>query len=187
MVLSSETEALKLETYDKDKLICMSDKVMGNGLISEIYDIVSVDPDRFDRAKTREIAKEVSLFNSKMVALNRPYLLFGMGRWGTLDPWLGIPVKWEQISGAQAIVETGLEDIYVEPSQGSHFFHNITSFMVGYFTISSNVKESFIDWAWLNEQMPAEEKKFTRHFNFKKPITVKMKGQENKGIILKPA
>lgn len=186
MVLSSETDALKFENLDREKLICMSEKVMGNGVINEIYDIVSVDVDRFDRAKTREIAREINLFNSKLVSLSKPYLLLGMGRWGTLDPWLGIPVKWEQISGARVIVETGLEDIYVEPSQGSHFFHNITSFMVGYFTVSANTEGSFVDWEWLKKQTPCEEKKFTNHFRFEKPINVKMKGQENKGIILKP-
>jgi len=121
-----------------------------------------------------------------MVSLNKPYLLLGMGRWGTLDPWLGIPVKWEQISGARVIVETGLEDIYVEPSQGSHFFHNITSFMVGYFTVSANTNDSFVDWEWLKKQTPCEEKKFTKHFRFEKPIKIKMKGRENKGVILKP-
>ena len=186
MVLSSETEALKFEKLDKEDLICMSEKVMGNGVIDEIYDVVSVDVARFDRAKTREIAREVSQFNSKLVSLNKPYLLLGMGRWGTLDPWLGIPVKWEQISGARVIVETGLEDIYVEPSQGSHFFHNITSFMVGYFTVSANTNDSFVDWEWLKKQTPCEEKKFTKHFRFEKPIKIKMKGRENKGVILKP-
>ncbi len=186
MVLSSETEALKFDQYGKDELICMSEKVMGNGAIDDIYDIVSVDVEQFDRAKTSEIAREVSLFNSKLVSMKKPYLLLGMGRWGTLDPWLGIPVKWEQISGAQVIVEAGLEDIYVEPSQGSHFFHNITSFMVGYFTVSINMKESFVNWEWLKKQKPSEEKKFTKHFEFEKPIRVKMKGQENKGVILKP-
>lgn len=186
MVLSREVEALKIEKYDKEALICLSEQVMGNGVIDEIYDLVVVDKSRFDRSKTREVAKEVSLFNSKLVSQNRPYLLVGMGRWGTLDPWLGIPVKWEQIAGARVIIEAGFEDIHIEPSQGSHFFHNITSFMVGYFTVSANSDDSFVDWEWLTNQTVFEEMSFTKHVRFDKPIKIKMKGQENKGVILKP-
>lgn len=111
--------------------------------------------------------------------------MFGVGRWGTLDPWLGIPVKWDQISGASVIVESSFKDFAVEPSQGSHFFQNLTSFRVGYFTVNTD-NNSFIDWQWLSKQNAVEELTFTRHLRFDQPITVRMNGHENRGIIYKP-
>ena len=107
----------------------------------------------------------------------------------SFDPyqkWLGIPVKWEQISGARVIVETGFKDLHVAPSQGTHFFHNLTSYMVGYFTVSGNDNEDWLDWNWLLTQPATEEMRFTKHLQFKQPITIKMNGRKNKGIILKP-
>ena len=118
--------------------------------------------------------------------LNSPYLLIGVGRWGSLDPWLGIPVKWEQISGAKAIIETGFKDFDVTPSQGSHFFHNLTSFMVGYFSVYPKHKKSWINWEWILKQEPLESKVYTKHVKFERPLTIKVNGQKNKGIITKP-
>jgi hypothetical protein len=186
LVINRELEALNLEEMDSEKLICQSNSVLGNGVIDNIYDIVMVDMQRFDRLKSREVAKEVNLFNTQLLSQNRPYLLIGVGRWGTLDPWLGIPVNWEQISGAKAIVEAGFKDYNVTPSQGSHFFHNLTSFMVGYFTVNSYTHDSFIDWDWLLKQEAIAEATYTRWLQFKKPITIKMNGKKNKGVILKP-
>ena len=110
--------------------------MLGNGKFAHLRDVVVVDHERFDRAKTAEIAAQVARFNAELVAEGVPYILFGLGRWGSADPWLGIPVTWEQISGARVIVESGLKDIKVTPSQGSHFFQNLTSFRVGYFTVN---------------------------------------------------
>lgn len=186
LVISRELEVLDVEETKSEKLICKSNKVLGNGVINNIYDIVVVNFLRFDRAKSREVAEEVNLFNTKLLSLNRPYLLIGVGRWGTLDPWLGIPVNWQQISGARAIVETGFKDYDVTPSQGSHFFHNLTSFMVGYFTVNSYMNDGFIDWDWLLQLEPIEETTYTRLLRFRNPITIKMNGKQNKGIILKP-
>jgi hypothetical protein len=186
LVINRESDDFNIEDIDKDHLICTSTQVLGNGIMNDIYDIVLVDPNTFERAKSREVAKEVSLFNSTLMDLNRPYLLIGMGRWGTLDPWLGIPVKWEQIAGAKTIVESGFKEFSVAPSQGSHFFQNITSFMVGYFTVDSHKHEGFINWKWLLEQKPKEKKSFTKLLSFEKPILVKMNRHKNKGIILKP-
>jgi hypothetical protein len=186
LVLSREVEELNVEDVEPEKLICQSHQVLGNGVIRDLHDIVVVDVHRFDRAKSCEVAKEVSQFNEKLISQGHPYLLVGVGRWGTLDPWLGIPIKWDQISGARAIVETGFKDLDVAPSQGSHFFQNITSFMVGYFTVNSKVHEGFIDWDWLLRQEAVEEKQYTRHLHFGNPVVVKMNGHQNKGIILKP-
>lgn len=186
LVLSREVEELNIEDFAPDQLICQSYQVLGNGVTRDIHDIVFVDPGTFDRAKSREVGREVTEFNEKLIEERRPYLLIGLGRWGSLDPWLGIPVKWDQISGARAIVEAGLKDLDVAPSQGSHFFQNITSFMVGYFTINSKVKQGFLDWPWLMEQAPLEQKKYVRHVRLDDPIVVKINGHQNRGIILKP-
>jgi hypothetical protein len=109
-----------------------------------------------------------------------------MGRWGSMDPWLGIPVTWDQISGASVIVESGFKDIDVTPSQGSHFFQNITSFRVGYFTVNTSQLVGFIDWEWLKKQPVQSEFNFVRHLRFKKPLSAKINGRKNKGVILKP-
>ncbi len=186
LVISREAEELNVEEFDSSRLICQSDKVLGNGIIRDIHDVVLVDYHSFERSKSNEVAKEVSKFNSKLMTENKPYLLIGVGRWGTLDPWLGIPVNWEQIAGAKAIIESSFKEMHVAPSQGSHFFQNITSFLIGYFTIDTNDKSSFVDWDWLLNQEPNEVLNFTRHIRFKEPIIIKMNGHQNKGIILKP-
>jgi len=109
-----------------------------------------------------------------------------MGRWGSLDPWLGIPVTWDQISGVSAIVESVFKDLSVTPSQGTHFFHNLTSNRVGYFTINPFTNLGSINWNWLKEQKPVEEKNYIKHLQFNKPILIKINGQQNEGVILKP-
>jgi len=184
--LSKESDAPDIEDASQDKLICRSTQVLGHGVSSDIRDIVVVDIDRFNRAKSREAAYEVTKFNEKLLAEKRPYLLIGVGRWGSLDPWLGIPVKWDQISGAKVIVEAGFKDMEVDPSQGSHFFHNITSFRISYFTINSTTQDGFVDWEWLRANPSVEEKQFVRHIRLEKPVVAKVDGHRNKGIILKP-
>jgi hypothetical protein len=184
--LSKETDPLEIEDASNEKLICRSNQVLGHGILSDIYDIVFVDAERFERAKSRDAAYEVMLFNENLVAQHKPYLLIGVGRWGSLDPWLGIPVKWDQISGAKVIVEAGFKDMEVDPSQGSHFFHNITSFRISYFTVNSMTQDGFVDWEWLRANPVVEEKKFVRHIRLTKPIVAKVDGHQNRGIILKP-
>lgn len=187
LVVHREPEQLKIEVVEKSSLICQSDQVLGNGLIEDICDIILVDHGTFERSKTREIAREVSMFNARLLNDRKPYLLVGLGRWGTLDPWLGIPVNWEQIAGARVIIESGMKDMAVEPSQGSHFFQNITSFMVGYFTVNPQ-KElgGYLDWDWLLGRDPSDRMEYTRHLVFKKPLIVKINGHQSNGIILKP-
>jgi CheY-like chemotaxis protein len=184
--LSKESDPLQIEEVEKDKLLCRSTQVLGHGVTTDIYDIVYVDVARFERAKSRDAAYEVQHFNENLVDQHRPYLLIGVGRWGSLDPWLGIPVKWDQISGAKVIVEAGFRDMEVDPSQGSHFFHNITSFRISYFTVNSTTQDGYIDWEWLRSNPIVEEKNFVRHIRLTQPIVAKVDGHQNKGIILKP-
>ncbi len=186
LVLKREMEALNLKVDAPEQILCESPSVLGHGVIKDIRDIVYVDIHKFSRAHTREIAREINALNSKLQAANRPYLLIGLGRWGTLDPWLGIPVKWDQIAGAKAIVETSFKDFMVQPSQGSHFFHNLTSFRVGYFTVNPFKNQGFVDWEWLLNQEIEDQMEYTSHISLKKPLIVQMNGKSNKGLILKP-
>ena len=186
LVLSLEAEELDVDNIAQEEVICQSRQVLGNGAIKGLHDIVVVDIDRFDRAKSRDVAQELSLINTKLLAQKKPYVLIGVGRWGSLDPWLGIPVTWDQISGASVIVESGFKDINVTPSQGSHFFQNITSFRIGYFTVNSFSNMGFIDWEWLSKQSALEEMTFIRHLRFDDPLTVRINGHKNMGIIFKP-
>jgi hypothetical protein len=186
LVVHREPEELNVEEFKPAQLICESSQVLGNGLIEDIEDIVVVDNKLFDRSQTREVAKEVSIMNSRLLSEQRPYLLIGIGRWGSMDDWLGIPVTWEQIAGARAIVETGFKEMSVAPSQGSHFFQNITSFMIGYFTVDPHNNLGFLDWDWLLSQKPIETLKFTKLIRFEKPLVIKINGHQSKGVILKP-
>ena len=186
LVLSLEMEELEVDSVGQEDLICQSQQVLGNGVIKDIHDIVVVDIQQFERSRAKDVAAEVSLFNTDLIARKRPYVLIGVGRWGSLDPWLGIPVTWDQIAGASVIVESGFKDFNVTPSQGSHFFQNITSFRVGYFTVNSFTRLGYIDWDWLRQQPAAEELRFTRHLQFDEPIVAKINGRKNIGIILKP-
>jgi hypothetical protein len=160
--------------------------VLGNGVTDNIKDIVLVNINNFDRGKSKEVAYEISKLNTKLTEQKKPYLLIGLGRWGSLDPWLGIPVTWDQISGAATIVESGFPDFNVTPSQGSHFFQNITSFKVGYFTVNSFIKVGYINWQWLLEQTAVEELNFTKHLHFNKSLSIMINGHMNKGVITKP-
>jgi len=186
LVLSLELEELDVDIADKDLLICRSEQVLGNGVFKDIHDVIVVDMQTFDRSKSQDVAAEISQINTRLTNEGRPYLILGVGRWGSMDPWLGIPVTWDQIAGACVIIESGFKDMFVTPSQGSHFFQNITSFRVGYFTVNSSLPSSFIDWDWLRAQKAEEELAFTRHLRFSDPITVRINGHINQGVVFKP-
>jgi CheY-like chemotaxis protein len=186
LVVNREVEELDVENFDRSSLICQSNQVLGNGVINDIYDAVVVDYNLFDRAKSLDVAHEISQLNTRLLGENRHYLLVGVGRWGTLDPWLGIPVVWNQIAGARAIVESTFKEMSVTPSQGSHFFQNITSFMISYFSVNAHAHQGFLDWEWLLSQPQLETLKYTRLLRFDKPFTIKINGHLNKGVILKP-
>lgn len=185
-IISQELEEVNFEIDDKSKLICYSSQALGNGIYHNLTDIVIVDINKFDRSKSRLIVNEIDYLNKKLLNQNRHYILIGVGRWGSLDPWLGIPVTWDQIGGASVIVESSFKDIHTTPSQGSHFFQNITTFRIGYFTIDSHYNIGFIDWDWLLNLKPEEELEFCRHLKFEKEILVKINGHKNQGAIFKP-
>jgi CheY-like chemotaxis protein len=186
LVLHRETENLDLDEAPLEALLCRSARVMGNGSIHAIRDVVVVDFHRFDRSKSQAAATEIGRFNGALIAEGRPYLLIGVGRWGSTDPWLGIPVTWDQIAGARVIVESGFRDVCVVPSQGSHFFQNLMSFQVGYFTVNAESGDGFLDWDWLAAQPAEGVQGFVRHLRFEEPIVVKMNGRKTQGLIYKP-
>ena len=186
LVMSREGEDIRIEEFDSDQLICQSSVVLGHGRMEDIRDVVVVDSHRFERSRSHQVAQDVAHLNAKLSHQNSPYLLIGVGRWGSTDPWLGIPVAWDQIAGARVIVESGFRDFRVAPSQGSHFFQNLTAFQIGYFTINPDAGEGFLDWTWLAAQPAVEEHGCVRHLHFESPITVLMNGKESRGVILKP-
>jgi hypothetical protein len=186
LVVHREVDALDVDAVNPEDVICRSNRVLGHGVIEGIFDAVVVDFHQYDRSRSREVAKQVAAFNAQLIAENRPYLLVGVGRWGSLDPWLGIPVSWEDIAGARAIVETSFKELIVAPSQGSHFFHNITAFMIGYFTANNREDGEWVDWEWLLSQLPLEVRGCTRLIRFDKALRIRINGHEGKGVILKP-
>jgi CheY-like chemotaxis protein len=186
LALSRNTEDLSLDDVCPDQLLCQSRKVLGNGRIDDLHDIVVVDSQRFERSRSQEVADAVARLNRNLNEANRPYLLIGVGRWGSTEPWLGIPVEWDEISGARVIVEAGFRDFRVTPSQGSHFFQNLTAFRVGYFTVNPDAGEGSVDWQWLTEQPSIEEQGCVRHLQFTEPIRVVMNSRTSQGVIFKP-
>lgn len=171
---------------DPATMLARSPLVLGNGVI-ELTDVVAVDRDRFERGDSLAVAAEIARYNAELHAQGRPYLLVGVGRWGSSDPWLGIPVTWEQIDGARVIVETGFRDFRVTPSQGSHFFQNLTSFQIGYFTINEDVGEGFMRWDWLAAQPAVSQRGSVRHLRLERPVVVRMNGRRSEGVILLPS
>jgi hypothetical protein len=186
LVVSRELSELEIEDHERDDLICQTTEVLGVGRVDDLRDIVVVDVDRFDRGQSQAVAEEVAWFNARLFKDNVPYLLIGVGRWGSADPWLGIPVTWEQICGAKVIVEAGFKDFKVTPSQGAHFHQNITALRIGYFTVNPDNDESFLDWQWLAERPSIEERRFVRHLRLEDPLLVLVNGHRHKGVILKP-
>ena len=184
MVVSDESVDLNENELYGENIIVASNKVLGNGVIEEISDIVFVKPELFDKKDTQQMATEVDLINRELVKNQKPYLLIGFGRWGSSDPWLGIPVDWGQINGAKVIVESTLFGMNVELSQGSHFFHNLTSFNVFYFSITYD-GNFIIDWDWLKSQQTVVDSKFVRYVKLSNPLLIKVDGRKGIGVIKK--
>jgi CheY-like chemotaxis protein len=186
LALSREAGELEISDEDRASAFCRSRSVMGNGRIDQLFDLVVVDYHRFERERSQDVALDVARFNRKLLAENRPYVLVGVGRWGSSEPFLGIPVSWDQIAGVRAIVEAGFRDFTVTPSQGTHFFQNLTSSNTGYFTVNPDAGDGTVDWEWLAAQPAVEEASCVRHLRFDRPLVVKMNGRTNEGVILKP-
>lgn len=186
MVTSLENINILPENVNNKELIVSSINSMGNGIFNDIKDIVFVDPDKFNISKSRDIALEIEKINNKIVNKNRRYILIGFGRWGTSDPWLGIPLEWHQMNGAIVIIEVNHNDFRIEPSQGSHFFHNLISLQMGYLHIKGLKEGDFIDWDWLKSVKPKESHEYIVHLEFNKPLVVKIDAKKSLGVIYKP-
>jgi CheY-like chemotaxis protein len=186
LALTSTAEPLEIEDAPDETLLCRSASVLGHGRVDGLRDLVVVDYNHYDRLRGVEVAEQLARLNAGLQEQGIPYLLIGVGRWGSMDRHLGIPVTWNQIAGARVIVESGFKDLHVAPSQGTHFFQNLTSLNVGYFTVNPQAGEGFIDWEWLAAQPAVEEAGFVRHLRLAAPLRVAMNGKSGKGIILKP-
>tara|TARA_R110001583_G_scaffold149413_1_gene301516 strand:- start:1810 stop:4842 length:3033 start_codon:yes stop_codon:yes gene_type:complete len=185
IVESYEATSELPENIDTKDTIIYSESALGNGKYEDIYDFVYVKPETFKSANTREIAAAVEEINKKFIESDKQYVLVGPGRWGSSDPWLGIPVIWPQISAAKVIVEAGLNNFRIDPSQGTHFFQNLTSFKVGYLTINPFINDGFFDLDYLNKQEAKYENQYLRHICFEEPITIIIEGKSNKAAIFK--
>ncbi|MBD3366672.1 MAG: histidine kinase [Candidatus Eisenbacteria bacterium] len=186
LVLEASTEEIDLSGIDSDDVLCSSGSSLGHGAAEGITDIVYVRPDTFDRNATVRIADEVGKLDRSLRDAGRTYLLIGPGRWGSADRWLGIPVSWRQIAGVGAIVETDMPDIAVDPSQGSHFFQNITSFGIAYLTVRPEDEHSSLDSEWLDNQPAEEETGYLRHIRLEEPLRILVNSTDRHGVILKP-
>jgi hypothetical protein len=167
-------------------MLLISNTALGNGIIKNIHDFVYVKPETFNASKSQEMVRVLDMLNGKFILEKKNYVLVGPGRWGSSDPWLGIPVKWPQISAARLIVESGLEHYRIDPSQGTHFFQNLTSFRIGYFTVNPFINDGFYNVDYLKAQPAAYEDDFIRHIHFDNPIRIAIDGKKNFGVVYKP-
>ena len=175
-----------LNLISEDSLLLKSFNSLGHGVMEDIHDLVYVKTDGYSASNNPAIAYEIEKLNRKFLDEGKNYVLVGPGRWGSSDSWLGIPVKWPHISAARVIVEAGLTNFRVDPSQGTHFFQNLTSFGVGYFTINAYMNDGIYNQTYLNELKAVEETNFLRHIHFEKPIKVKMDGKKKIGVVMMP-
>jgi phosphoenolpyruvate synthase/pyruvate phosphate dikinase len=175
-----------LSLVKNEETILSSTSVLGHGIVGDVQDIIYVKTGAFNSSNNQLIAYEIEKMNRSFTDQEKGYVLVGPGRWGSSDSWLGIPVKWPHISNARVIVECGLENYRVDPSQGTHFFQNLTSFGVGYFTVNPFKGDGWFDEAFLNAQPAVEETEYLRHVYFDAPITIKMDGKKSLGVVLKP-
>lgn len=187
VVQSDEAYNINLGKVNLNDTIIFSDSALGNGVFKGIKDIVYVKPESFNAMNNKQLAIEVEKINSIFTGRNRGYVLIGPGRWGSTDSWLGIPVRWPQISAARIIVESGLKNYRIDPSQGTHFFQNLISFRVGYFTINPYINEGYYDVEYLNRLPASYENEFIKHVAFERPLEILVDGKKHRGVIMKPA
>ena len=175
-----------LTLVEQEDTILTSTSVLGHGIVTDVQDIIYVKTGAFCSSNNQSIAYDIEKMNRQFTGEEKNYVLVGPGRWGSSDSWLGIPVKWPHISNARVIVECGLENYRVDPSQGTHFFQNLTSFGVGYFTINPFKGDGWFDERYLNSLPAVEETEYLRHVRFDKPVVIKMDGKKSLGVVLKP-
>ncbi len=186
IVETQEKNRVKISDIRQEDTVIISEHALGNGIIDNVRDIVYIKPDSFDPAKTKDIAQQITELNRKFREKGSHYILIGPGRWGSADPWLGIPVKWSQISEARLIVESGLKSFHIDPSQGTHFFQNLTSFNIGYFTINPYLNDGYLNLEFLDSKQAEYEDKLIRHVHFNAPAVIKIDGSKKAGTVLKP-
>ena len=175
-----------LTAIKDEETILRSNNSLGHGVANDVCDVVYVKTENYSASNNQLIAYDIEQMNRRFLDEGKGYILVGPGRWGSSDTWLGIPVKWPHISAARVIVEAGLTNYRVDPSQGTHFFQNLTSFGVGYFTINAYCNDGIYDQDFLDAMPAVEETRFLRHVCFEKPLTIKMDGKRNIGVVLKP-
>ena len=186
LIVPIENFSYTLENIDKKDMIIYAEKSMGNGVITDIRDVVYVKNEAFDKTRTPEIAEQVNLINQKLDKEHRKYLLIGPGRWGTRDRFIGIPVTWNNIYNAKVIVETSLEGFPLDASYGSHFFHNLTTLNIAYFSVMPEAGKGFIRYDRIDEGNLIEETEFLRHVRFDKPLKIIIDGRNRKAAVLHP-
>ena len=170
-------------SVDPDSALIYSESALGTGYVEGVQDVIYLRSENFDPSKTQIMAEEVTRLNSKMREEGRGYLLSGFGRWGSSNPWLGVPIKWSDISEVKVIVECGLDNFRIEPSQGTHFFQNMTSFGVGYMTVNPYAGEGKLDFATLDAMPALYESDYIRHVRFDRPLEICIDGVKNKAVV----
>jgi CheY-like chemotaxis protein len=182
MTARAELGQVEISSEDVSRSFCHSHHALGNAEKADLSDILYVKPDIFDAARTPEVAREIGELNSNLLRQGRKYLLVGPGRWGSADRWLGIPVSWAEICGVAAMVETSSPELKAEPSQGSHFFHNISTLGINYVTVSNN-EHDFFNWDWLTSLPIANETNYVAHVNLSKPFVLKVDGRTSRCVM----
>ena len=176
MTARAELAQIDISNREVARAFCVSEHALGNALRKDMADIIYVKPDVFDPSHTREIARQIGRLNAELVRQERRFLLIGSGRWGSADHWLGIPVGWADISGVGAIVEAASDKIQADPSQGSHFFHNITTMGINYITIARD-SDDLLDWEQITSLPLLREDVYVAHTRLEKPLTLKVDGR----------
>jgi len=183
MVTMDDIVKVDIDTFDKKNMLCYCERSLGNGIINDVRDILYVKPERFDLSKTAAVVPELRDFNTKLLTQKKPYILVGPGRWGSLDPWLGIPVVWSDIAGAKVIVETPVSERSIDPSEGSHFFQNLSSLRVGYLTIRS-MGQDFFRYDLLDALPVNDEGEFVKHVHLTNPLDIRLDGRLRHAVIV---
>ena len=173
-----------LDKLDRSQMMLFTKSSLGNGVVKDICDVIFIDNASFNKLKTIEMAAEIEKLNSMMIRENRQYILIGPGRWGSRDRFVGVPVNWSQISNAKVIVEISLDNYPLDSSLGSHFFHNVTSMNIGYFSVQHSSPTDFVCWKMLEEQTIVHETVYFKHVRFKKPLTIMMDGKQKTSVIM---